>query len=117
MNDKKFSFAVMAIFASLTFAVAAFNFWIDPLWHYGHAHGLNDVQIVADEREQKTAQQLYDRQMPIRCCLAVAVARMFSRRGLRNGLFIITPLPIYRCANIIRCCFMPLINIRIMSGF
>ncbi|MGE6368808.1 hypothetical protein ACQKDB_06735 [Planococcus kocurii] len=60
MDDKKFSFAVMAIFASLTFAVAAFNFWIDPLWHYGHAHGLNDVQIVADEREQKTAQQLYD---------------------------------------------------------
>lgn len=59
MNDKKFSFAVMAIFASLTFIVAAFNFWIDPLWHYSHAHGLNDVQIVADEREQKVAQQLY----------------------------------------------------------
>lgn len=59
MNDKKFSITVMAIFAVLTLTVAAFNFWIDPLWHYSHAHGLNDVQIVADEREQKTAQQLY----------------------------------------------------------
>ncbi|MCH4826807.1 hypothetical protein [Planococcus halocryophilus] len=59
MYDKKFSFTVMAIFATLTITAATFNFWIDPLWHYGHAHELNDVQVVTDEREQKTAQQFY----------------------------------------------------------
>jgi len=37
----------------------SFNFWIDPLWHYNHAHAYNDVQVVTDEREQKTANQLY----------------------------------------------------------
>lgn len=59
MDDKKFIVAVMAIFVTLTLAVAAFNYWIDPLWHYDHAHAYNDVQVVTDEREQKTANQLY----------------------------------------------------------
>lgn len=59
MSDKSFALTVMAIFASLTAAVAGFNYWIDPLWHYGHAHEYNDVQVVTDEREQKTANQLY----------------------------------------------------------
>lgn len=59
MDDKKFTIAVMAIFAALTLAVVAFNYWIDPLWQYGHAHTYNDVQVVADEREQKTANQFF----------------------------------------------------------
>lgn len=59
MNDKKFIYTVMAIFATLTIIVAGFNYWMDPLWHYGHAHAYNDVQIVVDEREQKTASQFY----------------------------------------------------------
>lgn len=59
MSDKSYSLTVMAIFASLTAAVAGFNYWIDPLWHYGHAHEFNDVQVVTDEREQKTANQIY----------------------------------------------------------
>jgi hypothetical protein len=32
---------------------------MDPLWNFGHAHANNDVQIVTDEREQKTANQQY----------------------------------------------------------
>jgi len=50
----------MAIFATLTIAIVSFNYWMDPLWSFGHAHANNDVQIVTDEREQKTANQLYD---------------------------------------------------------
>lgn len=59
MNDRKFIVTVMAIFATLTIAVMSFNYWIDPLWHYDHAHAYNDLQVVTDEREQKTANQLY----------------------------------------------------------
>lgn len=59
MDDKNFTVTVMAIFASLTAIVVAVNFWIDPLWHYAHAHLFNDVQVVTDEREQKTANQKY----------------------------------------------------------
>jgi len=50
----------MAIFATLTIAIVSFNYWMDPLWSFGHAHANNDVQIVTDEREQKTGNQLYD---------------------------------------------------------
>ncbi|UAT30398.1 hypothetical protein K7T73_17960 [Bacillus badius] len=34
--------------------IAAFNFYIDPYWTYGHNHSYNDHQISVDEREQKT---------------------------------------------------------------
>lgn len=34
--------------------MAAFNFYIDPYWTYGHNHSYNDHQISVDEREQKT---------------------------------------------------------------
>lgn len=59
MNDRKFSLTVMAIFAILTLAVVTFNYWMDPLWNFSHAHEYNDVQLVTDEREQKTANQIY----------------------------------------------------------
>ena len=60
MSDKKFTLAVLLLFATLTISVVGFNFWVDPLWHYGHAHEYNDVQRVIDEREQKAAQLKYD---------------------------------------------------------
>ena len=59
MNDKKFTLTVMSIFAILTLAIVSFNYWMDPLWSFGHAQANNDVQIVTDEREQKTGNQLY----------------------------------------------------------
>lgn len=59
MNDKKFTITVMAIFAILTMSVVSFNYWMDPLWQFNHAHANNDVQIVTDEREQKTANQKF----------------------------------------------------------
>lgn len=34
--------------------MAAFNFYIDPYWTYGHNHAYNDRQVSVDEREQKT---------------------------------------------------------------
>lgn len=55
MSDKKFTLTVVSLFIALTIGVVSFNFWIDPLWHYDHAHAYNDVQEVIDEREQKTA--------------------------------------------------------------
>lgn len=59
MDDKKFIYTVMSIFVPLTILIMSFNYWIDPLWHYNHSHAYNDVQIVADEREQKTANQFF----------------------------------------------------------
>ena len=59
MNDKKFTMTVMAIFATLTLTIVSFNYWMDPLWSFGHAHAYNDVQIVTDEREQKTGNQKF----------------------------------------------------------
>ncbi|TFB19278.1 hypothetical protein E3U55_11240 [Filobacillus milosensis] len=32
---------------------AGFNYWIDPMWTFGHAHEYNDVQAEIDERQQK----------------------------------------------------------------
>lgn len=53
MSDKKFAILTFSLFAVLTSFVVVFNVWIDPMWHYGHAHTFNDVQQVIDEREQK----------------------------------------------------------------
>lgn len=61
MSDKKFTFTVLSIFSVLTIFVVAFNYWIDPLWHYDRAHAYNKVQKVVDEREQKTAQIEFQR--------------------------------------------------------
>ena len=60
MNDKKFTWIVLIIFSILTIGVVGTNFLIDPMWHYAHAHELNDVQKVINEREQKTAELKYE---------------------------------------------------------
>lgn len=45
----------VAIFSMIgILPVAFFNFFIDPLWTFGHAHEWNDVQDVINERQQKT---------------------------------------------------------------
>lgn len=37
-----------------TLAIMGFNFYIDPLWNFLHAHEYNDFQYAADERQLKT---------------------------------------------------------------
>lgn len=59
MNDKKFTGIVLIVFGFMTMCVVGFNYWIDPMWHYAHAHEFNDVQKVINEREQKTAELLF----------------------------------------------------------
>ncbi len=34
--------------------VGGLNFFIDPLWNFGHAHRFNKIQMSFDERQQKT---------------------------------------------------------------
>jgi len=36
------------------FVVGGFNYYIDPLWNFAHAHKYNRIQIAFDERQQKT---------------------------------------------------------------
>ncbi|MCZ2257588.1 hypothetical protein [Sporosarcina sp. G11-34] len=60
MSDKKFTLTIVILFVVLTSSVVSFNFWIDPLWHYSHAHAYNDVQKVINEREQKVAQLQFE---------------------------------------------------------
>ena len=60
MSDKKFTVTIVILFAVLVSSVVSFNFWIDPLWHYSHAHAYNDVQKVINEREQKIAQLQFE---------------------------------------------------------
>ena len=61
MSDKKFSRIALSLFLLLAASTAAINYWIDPLWHYGHANAFNSVQKVTDEREQKIAMLHYGR--------------------------------------------------------
>lgn len=59
MSDKRFSRIAISLFLVLAATTAAFNYWIDPLWHYGHANAFNTIQKVTNEREQKIAMLHY----------------------------------------------------------
>lgn len=59
MTDKKFAKTALALFLTLAAATAGVNYWIDPLWHYGHANAFNSIQKVTNEREQKIARLHY----------------------------------------------------------
>lgn len=59
MSDKRFSRVVLSLFLLLAASTAAFNYWIDPLWHYGHANAFNTIQKVTNEREQKISMLHY----------------------------------------------------------
>ncbi|MGG0643253.1 hypothetical protein ABE021_04780 [Sporosarcina gallistercoris] len=59
MTDKKFAKTALAVFLTLAAATAGVNYWIDPLWHYGHANAFNSIQKVTNEREQKIAMLHY----------------------------------------------------------
>ncbi|REB08697.1 hypothetical protein DVB69_06095 [Sporosarcina sp. BI001-red] len=59
MTDKKFAKTALVIFLTLATATAGVNYWIDPLWHYGHANAFNSIQKVTNEREQKIAMLHY----------------------------------------------------------
>lgn len=59
MTDKKFAKTALAVFLTLAAATAGVNYWIDPLWHYGHANAFNKIQKVTNEREQKIAMLHY----------------------------------------------------------
>ena len=59
MTDKKFARTALFLFLALAAATAGVNYWIDPLWHYGHANAFNSIQKVTNEREQKIAMLHY----------------------------------------------------------
>lgn len=61
LSDKKFSRVTVAVFLVMAAITAGFNYWIDPLWHYGHANAFNSIQKVTNEREQKIAMLHYGR--------------------------------------------------------
>jgi hypothetical protein len=49
------SMLIFVVTALPIFAVAGYyNYKIDPLWNFGHAHAYNDFQNGFDERQQKT---------------------------------------------------------------
>ncbi|KAB8129193.1 hypothetical protein F9U64_15520 [Gracilibacillus oryzae] len=58
MSYKLFTTVFLFITMAVLLTIGAFNFWIDPLWTFSHAHEKNDVQVVIDERQQKV-NQLY----------------------------------------------------------
>jgi hypothetical protein len=51
---KRFLFIFFAISFLFLGSMASFNYFIDPLWTFGHSHRFNDVQMIIDERQQKT---------------------------------------------------------------
>lgn len=56
MSYKQFTIIILSVVSTVTILFSSFNYYIDPLWTFGHQHSYNDVQIVIDERRQKTAE-------------------------------------------------------------
>lgn len=54
ISYKKWFFATLCLILLPLLAIAGFNFYIDPLWNFGHAHRYNQIQASFDERQQKT---------------------------------------------------------------
>lgn len=55
----KWFMGFMSIVLSCSVAIAGFNYWIDPLWLFGHDHRYNQIQYMIDERLQKTNYMTY----------------------------------------------------------
>jgi hypothetical protein len=54
MNFKVWNIIVLTIIVLSVGGVSGFNYFIDPLWMFGHSHEYNDVQAAINERQQKT---------------------------------------------------------------
>lgn len=50
----KWIVAVLVVILLPLLVIAGFNFYIDPLWNFSHAHQYNSIQLSFDERQQKT---------------------------------------------------------------
>ncbi|GFO67378.1 hypothetical protein GMLC_09570 [Geomonas limicola] len=51
---KRFFLSALAILSLLALVVGSFNYFIDPMWCFKHAHRLNSVQIEINDRQQKS---------------------------------------------------------------
>lgn len=51
---KKWIIATLSLILLPLLAIAGFNFYIDPLWNFNHAHRHNQIQMSFNERQQKT---------------------------------------------------------------
>ena len=51
---KKWIIATLTLILLPLSAIAGFNFYIDPLWNFSHAHHYNRIQMSFNERQQKT---------------------------------------------------------------
>ncbi len=54
ISYKKWLWMTLSLILLPLIAIAGFNFYIDPLWNFGHAHRYNRIQASFDERQQKT---------------------------------------------------------------
>lgn len=51
---KKWFTITISIILLMLIPVAAFNYYIDPLWTFNHKHNFNSIQMPFNERQQKT---------------------------------------------------------------
>jgi hypothetical protein len=51
---KRWLLLTVLVIAMPLLLIGGFNFYIDPLWNFNHAHDFNDIQIAFDERQLKT---------------------------------------------------------------
>ncbi|MDD2585832.1 MAG: hypothetical protein PHT79_11095 [Syntrophomonadaceae bacterium] len=51
---KKWIIATLSLILLPLLTIAGFNFYIDPLWNFNHAHRYNQIQMSFNERQQKT---------------------------------------------------------------
>lgn len=54
MNYKSWFISTLFLILFPLFLLGAFNWYIDPLWCFGHSHQYNRIQMPFDERQQKT---------------------------------------------------------------
>ncbi len=53
-NYQKWFQTVLVLILLPVFLVGGFNYYIDPLWTFNHAHQYNRIQLSFNERQQKT---------------------------------------------------------------
>jgi hypothetical protein len=53
-NYQKWLVIILIITLLPLLLIGGFNYYIDPLWNFSHAHKFNRIQLSFDERQQKT---------------------------------------------------------------
>lgn len=54
MTNKTFIALCLSIISVVVIAIGGFNYYIDPMWLFNHENDKNSMQVVIDERQQKT---------------------------------------------------------------